>query len=130
MSYTNEENGESRATSLYEQVGGESAVKEIVDDFYSRVLADDTVNEFFAHTDMEKQRRHQTAFISFALGGPNQYTGRSMEKAHSGLNLQPEHFDAIAKHLGEAMANHGVSPDGINQALGKVATLKEAVLYK
>lgn len=37
---------------------------------------------------------------------------------------------AIAKHLGEAMANHGVSPEGINQALGKVVTLKEAVLYK
>jgi len=53
-----------------------------------------------------------------------------MEKAHAGLNLQPEHFDAIAKHLSEAMANQGVSPDGISQALGKVATLKEAVIYK
>jgi hemoglobin len=56
------------------------------------------VNHFFAHTDMEKQRRHQTAF-SYAVGGSNQYTGRSMEKAHAGLNLQPEHFDAIAKLL-------------------------------
>ncbi len=79
---------------------------------------------------MEKQRRHQTAFISFALGGPKEYTGRSMEKAHEGLNLQPEHFDAIAKHLSEAMASKGVSSDGIEQALAKVATLKEAVLYK
>lgn len=117
-------------TSLYEKLGGESAVKAVVDEFYNRVLADDTVNKFFAHTDMEKQRRHQTAFISYALGGPKEYTGKSMEKAHTGLNLQPEHFDAIAKHLGEAMASKGVSPDGIEQALGKVATLKEAVLYK
>lgn len=130
MTNVSEGNGEASAISLYEQVGGESAVREIVDDFYNRVLADDTVNHFFAHTDMEKQRHHQTAFISFALGGPEGYTGRSMEKAHTGLNLQPEHFNAIAKHLGEAMANHGVSPEGINQALSKVATLKEAVLYK
>ena len=130
MTIANERKGKTTITSLYEQLGGKSAVREIVDDFYNRVLADDTVNHFFAHTDMEKQRSHQTAFISYALGGQEEYTGKSMEKAHAGLNLQPEHFDAIAKHLGKAMANHGVSPDGINQALGKVATLKEAVLYK
>lgn len=115
---------------LYEELGKEQAVKEIVDDFYNRVLADDTVNHFFAHTDMEKQRRHQTAFISYALGGPKQYSGRSMEKAHEGLNLQQEHFDAIVKHLGEAMAAHGVSPEDINTALAHVATLKDAVLSK
>lgn len=59
-----------QATTLYEKLGGEQAIKQVVDDFYTRVLADDTVKSFFAHTDMEKQRRHQTAFISFALGSP------------------------------------------------------------
>lgn len=116
--------------SLYEELGGQTAIEKIVDDFYKRVLADDTVNHFFADTDMEKQRRHQTAFISYALGGPKQYTGRSMERAHEGLNLQPEHFDAIAKHLGDAMAANAVPQEDINTALGHVATLKEAVLYK
>jgi hemoglobin len=115
---------------LYEKLGGQQAIERVVDDFYNRVLADDTVNHFFAHTDMEKQRHHQAAFISYALGGPNQYPGRSMEKAHTGLNLQPEHFDAIAKHLGEALAVHEISPEDINTVLARVSTLKEAVLYK
>ncbi|MEG4121216.1 group 1 truncated hemoglobin, partial [Microcoleus sp. N9_B4] len=82
------------------------------------------------HTDMEKQRRHQTAFISYALGGTKQYSGRSMEKAHAGLNLQPEHFDAIVKHLTDAIVAHGASQEDLDEALAKVATLKEAVLYK
>jgi len=47
-------------------MGGESAIKEMVDDFYRDVLADEIVSHFFDHTDMEKQRRHQTAFISYA----------------------------------------------------------------
>uniref|UniRef100_UPI001CCFBF7F group I truncated hemoglobin n=1 Tax=Oscillatoria salina TaxID=331517 RepID=UPI001CCFBF7F len=93
------------------------------------VMADDTVNHFFAHTDMEKQRRHQTAFISYALGGP-QYRGKSMEKAHAGLNLQPEHFNAIAKHLGEALTAHHVPQEDIDTILARVSTLKDAVLYK
>ena len=117
-------------TTLYEQLGGQQAIEQIVDEFYKRVLADEIVNKFFAHTDMEKQRRHQTAFISYALGGSNQYTGRSMEKAHAGLNLQPEHFEAIAKHLSEALAVYGVSQENINTVLERVSTLKEAILYK
>ena len=117
-------------TTLYEKLGGQQAVKQVVDDFYKDILADDTVNHFFAHTDMERQRRHQTAFISYALGGPAQYTGRSMEKAHAGLNLQPEHFDAIVKHLSNALAEHRVLPEEINAVIERVATLKEAILYK
>jgi len=51
-----------------------------------------------------------------------------MEKAHAGLNLQPEHFDAIVKHLSDALAEHSVSPDEINAVLERIATLK-TVLY-
>ncbi len=44
--------------------------------------------------------------------------------------LQPEHFDVIVKHLGDALAAHSMSPEDINVVLGHVAPLKEAVLYR
>ncbi|BAZ11821.1 globin GlbN [Calothrix sp. NIES-4071] len=119
-----------KATTLYEQLGGQRAIEEIVDNFYNRVLADDTVNKFFAHTDMKKQRHHQAAFISYALGSPEHYTGRSMEKAHTGLNLQPEHFNAIVQHLDEALTAHGLSSKDVHAVLDRVATLEQAILYK
>jgi len=118
------------ATTIYEKVGGEPAISKVVDYFYELILADDTVNHFFRNTDMEKQRRHQTKFISFALGGPNQYSGLSMAKAHQGMNLQPVHFDAIAKHLHDALAHFGVSEADIDQVIAHVATLKDDILYK
>jgi len=115
--------------SLYEKIGGQTAIAQVVDEFYARILADPTVNHFFANTDMEQQRQHQTAFISYALGGA-EYTGRSMELAHAGLNLQPAHFAAIATHLGDALAAKGVPLEDINTILTKVATLQDAVLHK
>ncbi|MDR7077405.1 hemoglobin [Neobacillus niacini] len=117
--------------SLYEKVGGEEAISKVVDYFYSElVLKDDTVNHFFEETDMVKQRRHQAKFISFALGGPNQYSGQSMAKAHEGMNLQPEHFNAIVKHLHEALAHFGVNESDIDTALTKVASLRDDILYQ
>ena len=116
---------------LYEKIGGEDAVAEVVDYFYNElVLKDETVNQFFEHTDMEKQKRHQTKFISFALGGPNQYSGKSMAKAHEGMNIQPEHFQAITKHLHDALAHYGVSETDIDTALTRVAALKDDIVYK
>lgn len=116
---------------LFEKIGGEAAIGKVVDYFYDElVLKDSTVNHFFTETDMKKQRIHQTKFISFALGGPNQYSGGSMAKAHEGMNIQPEQFETIAKHLYRALAEFGVNERDIDEALSKVASLKDNIIYK
>ncbi|CAG7632313.1 Group 1 truncated hemoglobin GlbN [Paenibacillus solanacearum] len=117
-------------TTLYQKFGGEGTIAKVVDYFYDLVLADETVNHFFENTDMEKQRKHQTKFISYALGGPNQYSGQSMAKVHTGMNLQPVHFDAIVKHLHDALAHFGVGESDIDTALTKVGSLRDDILYK
>lgn len=118
------------AVSLYEKFGGEGAVANVVEKFYERILADDMVNSFFTNTNMERLRAHQTKFISFALGGPNAYTGRAMAKAHEGLNLQPVHFQAIAGHLADTLASFGVGDEDIRSVLNKISSLKDDILYK
>jgi len=116
---------------LYEKIGGDEAISKVVDYFYTNlVLKDPTVQQFFENTDMEKQKRHQSKFISFALGGPNQYSGKSMQKAHEGMNLQPAHYNAIVKHLHDALAHFGVSEADIDTALTKVASLRDDILYQ
>jgi hemoglobin len=116
--------------SLYEKLGGEESISKVVDYFYELVLKDETVNQYFKETDMDKQRKHQTKFISFALGGPNQYSGLSMAKAHEGMNLQEEHFQAIVNHLHDSLAHFGISEMDIDTALTKVASLKDDILHK
>jgi hemoglobin len=121
---------EKNKQTLYKKLGGEETIAKVVDYFYDLVLADDTVNHFFKNTDMEKQRQHQAKFISYALGGPNQYTGRSMAKAHEGMNIQPVHFDVIVKYLHDALAHFDVSEADIQAALSKVEALRDDILYK
>ncbi len=114
---------------LYDKLGGKDAIGSVVDAFYKKVLADDRINDFFKHTDMEKQRRHQTAFIAYALGGP-QYTGRSMEKAHEGMNLQETHWDAVVELLAASLKEHGVSDEDIQAIASNLMPLKPHILGK
>ena len=119
---------EKQAVSLYEKLGGQAAVVAVVEEFYKRILADDRINFIFDQTDMDRLKRHQAAFISFAVGGPNHYTGRSMQKAHKGLKITPEQFQIVAMHLSDSLANFDVDQESIDQVIEKVASLKDDVI--
>ena len=70
-------------SSLYERLGGEAAVDVAVDKFYRKVLSDDRISRFFDTLDMDLQRAKQKAFLTYAFGGPNQYSGKDLRKAHA-----------------------------------------------
>ena len=74
-------------TSLFLQLGGAPTVRAVVDEFYRRVLADETLAGHFAGVDMAAQRAHLTAFVGVVLGGPDGYNGRSMRDAHVDLDI-------------------------------------------
>lgn len=115
---------------LFEQLGGAEGIKNVVSRFYDKVLADERINEFFKHTDMEKQIRHQSLFISWVTGGPNQYSGKSMAKAHEGMNLQEGHFIAVAEDLSASLREFGVTENQISQVIEKLLTMKDEILHK
>ncbi|MBE9112506.1 group 1 truncated hemoglobin [Nodosilinea sp. LEGE 07298] len=102
-------------TTLFDQLGGASAVDLAVDKFYERVLQDDRIKHFFADVDMAQQRAHQKAFLTYAFGGTDRYDGRYMREAHKELvekhGLSSEHFDAVAEDLMLALEDLGVSAE-------------------
>jgi hemoglobin len=79
---------------LYERLGGGAAIKSVVDKFYVYMLDDKRVNEFFKNTDMNKQRKRQTEFITMVTGGPNNYEGLDMKKAHEKFKIGKLEFDS------------------------------------
>ena len=89
----------SREDSLYQKLGGKPAMEAAIDAFYVKVLADDRVKHFFDDVSMDKQRRKQKEFLSAAFGGPLPWAGKNMRKAHEGMGITEEQFNAIAENL-------------------------------
>lgn len=79
---------------MFERLGGHGAIKSVVDKFYVYMLDDKRVNEFFKNTNMENQRKKQVDFITMVTGGPNNYTGVDMKKAHEKMAIGHLEFDS------------------------------------
>jgi len=117
-----------QTTSLYEALGGKEAIGAVVDAFYKRVVADGRLAMMFAGLDMAQQRKHLSAFLAMAFGGPSEYRGRGNRAAHQGLGITVEQFGAVAGHLQATLVHFGVPVSLIETVLGAVAGLREDVV--
>lgn len=121
------------AQDLFERIGGQDAIRATVIKLYEKILSDDLLSPFFADTDIDKLRHSQTAFVTMAFGGPNNYNGEGLRKAHRPLvekGLSDQHFDAVASHLANAMRELGVEEALVQEALAIVGTTRNDVLCK
>jgi hemoglobin len=116
--------------SLYEQLGGSGNIEAVVKHFYERILSDNELRAFFDDVDMDKLRRHQAHFVSFALGGPNQYSGRSMQAAHEGLEITEDQFFSVAGHLIDTLVSFNVPAETTDQVIEQIAKLKGDIVER
>jgi hemoglobin len=115
---------------IYELIGGESALTAVVDDFYMRVLADPQLSGFFAGVNMPKLKGRQVEFFAAALGGPNFYQGASMREAHAGRGISQADFDKVAVHLTTALTAAGVPAETVAQIAGSVTPLADEIVSR
>lgn len=117
--------------SLYERLGGETAVDAAVDIFYRKVLADDRISQYFDDVDMEGQAAKQKAFLTMVFGGPHNYTGMDMREGHKHLKgLNDSHFDAVVENLAETLTELGVGSDDIGEIAGIAESVRDDVLNR
>jgi hemoglobin len=119
-----------RAASLYQQIGGATALDAAVDLFYVKVLADDRVSHFFEDVNMTTQHRKQKAFLAAALGAPVPWTGKDMRAAHANLDIRESDFNAIAGHLQATLTELKLDEMLIARVMAIVASTKDAVLNR
>jgi hemoglobin len=84
---------------MYQSVGGDAGLTVLVDNFYGRLWADHSLDQYFAGIDRDTLKKHQRMFLTYVLGGPNNWAGQPLTGAHARLNITDEAFDTVAHHL-------------------------------
>jgi hemoglobin len=115
---------------LYDRLGGSDGIETVVEEFYDRVLADESLAHFFEATDTDALRDHQRAFLTMVAGGPDEYDGPDMRTAHRHLDIGEADFEKVAKHLDDALRSSGVADEDREAVMKEVAGLEDAVLNR
>jgi hemoglobin len=115
---------------LFERLGGTEAVRAVVQEFYTRLLADDGLAFFFEGVTLTALKIHQFEFLKLAFTGvPDGVdVGALMLQKHERLfrskGLNVNHFDMVANHLVATLQHFKVAPELIEEAAGVVLPLR------
>lgn len=97
--------------SPYERLGGEAALREIIDDFVERVTSDMMIGFHFRAVDKQRLKELEFQFASRHLGGPHKYEGRALPEAHKAHPIMGGQFNRRLRLLEQTLQDHGASPE-------------------
>ncbi len=120
--------GATATKSLYDRLGGKSAITAVVDQFVSNVAADGRINSRFASTDIPKLKGHLVDQVCQATGGPCTYQGRDMKRTHLGMQISSADFGALVQDLVAALDKFNVPAGEKSELLGKLGSMKNDIV--
>ena len=101
---------------LYERLGGVYRIAAVVDDLIDRVMnnprlnANPRVDEAHHRVSAAGFKYLVTELVCWASGGPQQYSGRSMQESHQDLRITATEWDAFLDDLQHTLETFGVPP--------------------
>lgn len=118
---------------LFSRLGGVETVRAVVNEFYTRILADDQLKRFFDQASMTALRLHQLEFMKLAFTEiPDDVdpvallTEKHQRLFREGLN--GEHFDLVAQHFVGALQHHRVDQILIDEAATVIMSFRPTFL--
>ncbi|MBC7170963.1 MAG: group 1 truncated hemoglobin [Polyangiaceae bacterium] len=95
----------------FERIGGEPALRAIIDEFVDRCFADVMIGYLFVRANRERVKRFEREHAAEHLGAQAEYGGRAMAEAHGKHRIMGGHFDRRATILREVLEAHDVPDD-------------------
>jgi hemoglobin len=114
--------------SLFERLGGKSAITSVVEDFVGRSAGDSRINAKFARTDIPRLKTMLVDQVTEATGGPGRYSGRDMKTTHDGMKVTTGEFNALVEDLVATLSKFGVGKREQDELLGILGPLKSDIV--
>ena len=121
-------------TTLYERLGGIYSIATVVDAFIDRIMVDDRLNvnprvdEAHHRVAPPGFKYLVTEMVGEAAGGPQRYTGRSMEDSHRHLLITDDEWQAFIDDLNDTLDKFDVPPQERAELLAIVESTRGAIV--
>ena len=100
---------------LYEELGGEAKLRQIIDTFIDRVFEDRMIGFFFRNADKNRIKEMEFQLTARFLGADVEYKGRPLDEAHAKHPIMGGQFARRLQILRETLEFYQV-PESIRDA--------------
>ena len=114
--------------SLYERLGGLTAITAVVESFVARCAGDDRINRKFERTEIPRLKKMLVDQVCEATGGPCRYTGRGMTETHDGMGVTAGEFDALVEDLVATLEEFDVPTAEQEELLGLLGSMRDEIV--
>jgi truncated hemoglobin YjbI len=91
---------------LFDELGGEPALRAIIDDFVGRIFGDMMIGFFFRSSDRRRIAELEYQHAAEHLGGPVKYRGKPLAQAHGPHRIMGGQFNRRREILRRTLADH------------------------
>ena len=116
---------------LYERLGGYTAIATVANDLLPRLRADPQLGRFWAHRGEDGIMREKQLLIDFlcaSAGGPMYYRGRDMALTHRGMRISESDWNAFLGHAAKTLAKLQVPEAEQRDVVAFVQSLKKDIV--
>lgn len=111
----------------FEQLGGESDLRVIIDQFVDRMFDDIMIGFFFARADRDRIKRFEYQHAAEFLGADVQYEGRALRTAHGPHAIRGGHFERRKTILRKVLQENGVDDDIVSAWMTYIESLRAQI---
>jgi hemoglobin len=120
--------------SLYERLGGINAIAMVVDRFSDAIVENPKLQKNPALTEWNESGQlaglkfMRTLWLCQEAGGPFQYTGKELGKAHKDLHITSDEFDEVGAEIASALDHFNVPEREKQEVLAAIVARKDEVV--
>ncbi|WP_088332490.1 group 1 truncated hemoglobin [Lacimicrobium sp. SS2-24] len=115
---------------LYSEIGGSATLSKVFGLAINRIYNDPVLGPHFEGVPKSHLREMLTEQTCALIGGPCEYTGKSMQEAHQERDVTAAEFYRLVEHVQQAMRLIGLTYEQENRILAALAPLKKDIIYQ
>lgn len=115
-----------RDSRLFDKIGP-AKLREVIEDFYSRIFGDVMIGFLFEGKDRARLVEMEYQFTAQLLGGDIKYAGRSMREAHARSPIFGGHFERRLQILRETLRDQAVDPEVVAAWIDHTLSLRAQI---
>jgi len=114
---------------LYQRLGGRPAIEQIASDIFDNHTKNPIVKNRYVNSDPTEVKRLVTEMCCAGFGGPEEYTGKDMISAHTGMNINDAEFIAVVDDVMSALDMNNVGQSEKDEVLCILYSLKPEIVH-